>query len=505
MKKLVVFKAIILIGAMILSTALFAAGGVKIPYKLGPVVGGCSVFPSDNIWNAPVDQLPLDPNSTTYINSIGSGGFLHPDFGSGVWPPGSNSPIGIPYLVVPQSETPININYIWFGDESDDGPFPIPLTAPIEGGPDSDGDRHVLAIKQTDCILYELYFATPNGDHWDAGSGAKYDLTTNGPLRTDGFTSADAAGLPIFPGLIRYDEVNAGVITHAIRFTASNTSNTHIWPARHDAGDADSSLPPMGARLRLKADYDISGFSPAVQVILTALKKYGMILADNGSSWYLSGAPDENWDNDVLHELSDVPGSQFEVVDTSVLMINPNSGQAGSWPPPPIFSDDFEDNDVTDWTPTKGIWTSDGSGMMIGSSVKKADNFPNLFAAGCTTCTVETDIKIGSNGEHVSLLAWFQSKKKCLEIQLMDDKDKAQVKLTGGATAVKKSASLPLTVGNTYHVRARFSAGKFTVEITGMAPIVLTTNYPPAGTVGYRVKSVTTAAASASFAEITVY
>jgi hypothetical protein len=299
------------------------------PTQATPVAssGTCPIFPADNIWNTPIDNLPVHPNSATYINTIGASTGLHPDFGSGVWPPGSTSPIGIPYIEVPGSQLLVDIIYTDWGDESDPGPFPIPPNAPIEGGPDGDGDRHVLVIDQDNCFLYELFYAWPQNDgSWEASSGAKYNLNSNA-LRPDDWTSADAAGLPIFPGLIRYDEVASGVINHAIRFTVPETRNTHVWPARHDASDlTGSQYPPMGQYFRLRADYDISGFHPQVQVILQALKTYGMILADNGSAWYLSGVPDERWDNDILHQLDDVPGSAFEAVDVSSLMVDEDSG-----------------------------------------------------------------------------------------------------------------------------------------------------------------------------------
>jgi hypothetical protein len=271
----------------------------------------------------------LDPSSSAYIASIGSSATLHPDFGSGFWPPGSDSPIGIPYLEVGANEPLVTIVYDAYGSESDPGPFPIPLSAPIEGGPSSSGDRHVIVFDPYRCELYELFDAAPGpGNRWTAASGAKYDLETS-DLRPEGWTSADAAGLPIFPGLVRYDEVAAGEITHAIRFTAPQTRAEHVWPARHDASNStSSSLPPMGQRFRLKASFDITGYSSQVQVILTAMKRYGLILADNGSAWYVSGAPDERWDNDVLRELGDVPGSAFEAVDVSGLIIDPDSGSA---------------------------------------------------------------------------------------------------------------------------------------------------------------------------------
>lgn len=292
-----------------------------------PEIGGCTVFPVDNIWNTAVDTLPLDPNSDAYINTIGAGRTLHPDFGSGLWEGG---PIGIPYVVVPGSQPKVPITFE-YDDESDPGPYPIPTDAPIEGGPDSEGDRHILVLDRDNCILYELFAAYPQADgSWAAGSGAIFDLSSHA-LRPDTWTSADAAGLPILPGLVRYDEVASGEITHAIRFTVPQTRRAYVWPARHYASNrTGAEYPPMGQRFRLKADYDIGGFSPEVQVILRAMKKYGIILADNGSAWYLSGAPDERWNNSVLRELRQVTGSAFEAVDVSSLMVDPNSGQARS-------------------------------------------------------------------------------------------------------------------------------------------------------------------------------
>jgi hypothetical protein len=286
---------------------------------------GCNVFPPDHIWNVPVDTLPLDPHSSDYITTIGAGSHMHADFGSGEWDGG---PIGIPYVTVPGDQTKVKVSFD-YADQSDKGPYPVPRDAPIEGGPNSDGDRHVLVLDRDRCVLYELYYAYPQQDgNWTAGSGAIYNL--NGyVLREDGWTSADAAGLPILPGLVRYDEVKAGEIRHAIRFTAPETQRAYVWPARHYASDiTDAKYPPMGQRFRLKADFDIRGFGPQSQVVLKALKKYGMMLADNGSSWYISGAPDESWDNDDLHELQQVPGSAFEAVDVSSLRIDPNSGRA---------------------------------------------------------------------------------------------------------------------------------------------------------------------------------
>ncbi len=309
---------------------LFTSQARSIP-AAPPVLGGCTVLPADNIWNVPVDNLPAAADSSTYINAIGASSHMHADFGSGDWPPGSGAPIGIPFVVVSQTQPLVNINWTAYGDESDPGPYPVPTAAPIEGGAASDGDRHVLVLRQGECKLYELYRAFPQNDgSWDADSGAVYTLTLNGPLRPAGWTSADAAGLPMLPGLVRYDEVASGEIDHAIRFTANNSANAYVWPARHKAPyNTQAGSPPMGQRFRLKASFSIDNrFSPQVQVILRALKKYGLILADNGSSWYLSGAPDERWNNDDLHALDTyVSGSDFEAVDVSSLQVNPDSGQ----------------------------------------------------------------------------------------------------------------------------------------------------------------------------------
>jgi hypothetical protein len=286
-------------------------------------IGQCPVFPANNMWNAPINTLPVHPNSDAYINTIGANTGLHADFGSGLW---EGAPIGIPYVVVSGSQPGVNVTFD-YDDESDPPPYKIPPDAPIEGGPSGDGDRHVIVIDKDNCVLYELFYAFHQvDDSWTAGSGAIFDLNSNA-LRTAGWTSADAAGLPIFPGLVRYDEVASGEITHALRFTVPQTQRAYIWPARHFASSlTGSQYPPMGQYFRLKAGFDISGYSQEAQVILQALKVYGMILADNGSPWYISGVPDERWDNDVLHEIDDVTGSDFEAVDVSSLMIDSNSG-----------------------------------------------------------------------------------------------------------------------------------------------------------------------------------
>jgi hypothetical protein len=320
-------KSVLVLVMVVLSMLIVGVSAGRSAPTAPPTLGGCPVLPADNIWNVPVDTLPLDPNSNAYINTIGASDNVHADFGSGLW---DGAPIGIPFIVVPGNQTDVTIHWTTTWNESDPGPYPIPPAAPIEGAPNTDGDRHVLVVRQGECKLYELYRAFPQSDgSWNAASGAVYTLTANGPLRPDGWTSADAAGLPILPGLARYDEVAAGEINHALRFTVPETRNTYVWPARHYASDLTGmQYPPMGQRFRLKANFAIdSRFSPRAQVILRALKKYGMILADNGSSWYISGAPDGRWDNDELHELDVVVGSDFEAVDVSSLMLDPNSGQ----------------------------------------------------------------------------------------------------------------------------------------------------------------------------------
>ena len=284
------------------------------------------MFPRDNVWNVAVDTLAVDANSAAYVTAIGVAKPVHADFGT-VY---NGAPNGIPYVVVPGSQPRVAVSFD-YADESDPGPYPVPSDAPIEGGPSSSGDRHVLIVDRDGGKLYELFAAYPNPDgSWHAGSGAVFDLNGNA-LRPAGWTSADAAGLPILPGLVRYEEVVAGEIPHALRFTAPQTRNAFVWPARHKASSlTGANYPPMGQRFRLKAGVDISSFGPNVQVILRALKKYGMFLADNGSSWFLSGAPDPRWDDDELHQLGRLTGSDFEAVDESALMVDPDSGRTSA-------------------------------------------------------------------------------------------------------------------------------------------------------------------------------
>src|SRR5579863_2413393 len=306
---------------MVKTLVLFMLGGVA--WAQAPLIGTCAVFPADNIWNTAVDRLPVSSNSTTYVSTVGTGKTLHPDFGT-VY---DGAPNGIPYITVPGTQTKYPATFA-YADESDPGPYAIPLNAPIEGGSSSTGDRHVIAVDTTNCILYEMYAAYPQAASWEAGSGAIFNLKSNA-LRPAGWTSADAAGLPIFPGLVKYDEVLAGAINHAIRLTVPQTLDAYVWPARHEASNlTDPKYPPMGTRFRLRANYDISGFSATNQIILRALKIYGMMVADNGSAWYISGAPDPRWNDDDLHNLTKITGADFEAVDVSIMMVNENSGQA---------------------------------------------------------------------------------------------------------------------------------------------------------------------------------
>lgn len=303
-----------LCGAIAVSLLIPAA-----PVSGTPVPGApkCPVFPKSNQWNQRVDDLPVASNSRAIVTSIGLRTGLHADFGSGLY---NGSRIGIPFTTVPgdQKKVPVHFHY---ASESDPGPYPIPKNAPIEGGRKSSGDRHVIVVDRGHCRLYELYAAYPRngGKSWRAGSGATWDLRSN-KLRPKGWTSADAAGLPILPGLARYDEVKSGAIHHALRFTVSQTRRKYIYPARHFASTlTDKNLPAMGQRLRLKKRFDISGYPRQARIVLKALKQYGMIVADNGSDWYISGAPNKHWDNDQLHTLGRVLGKDFVVVDTSSL------------------------------------------------------------------------------------------------------------------------------------------------------------------------------------------
>jgi hypothetical protein len=288
-------------------------GGGRADALRHPGAPRCPIFPKTSPWNQRVDRLPVAANSDAIVHSIGPDETLHADFGSGLWEGG---PIGIPITVVRRSQRKVRVAFE-YADESDRGPYPIPRGVKIEGGRRSDGDRHALILDRDSCRLYELFALYPTtGGGWRAGSGAIWNLRTN-RLRPAGWTSADAAGLPILPGLARYDEVARGRIDHALRFTVRRTRRAYVWPARHYASDSnDPNLPPMGLRLRLKASYPTSGFPRQARIVLEALKRYGMLVSDNGSDWFISGAPDRRWSNEQLHTLHRVPGSAFEVVQT---------------------------------------------------------------------------------------------------------------------------------------------------------------------------------------------
>ncbi|MGH3024274.1 MAG: hypothetical protein ACRDNI_11505 [Gaiellaceae bacterium] len=298
-----------LVATAVLAGALLAPAALAAPLREAP---DCPVFPASSVWNQRVDRLPVRKDSRALVRSIGRHLNLHADFGSGLWDGG---PIGIPVTVVDGAQSASFVDFL-YADESDAGPYPIPPNVAIEGGPDADGDRHAIVVDRDSCRLYELFDLHPG---WSAGSGAIWSLRSN-RLRPRGWTSADAAGLPILPGLARYDEVATGRIDHALRVTVRRSRRGYIYPARHFASSlTDRRLPPMGLRLKLRRSFPVSGFPRQARVVLRALKRYGMIVADNGSSWYVSGAPDPRWSNEQLHTLHRVRGSDFRVVNTSRL------------------------------------------------------------------------------------------------------------------------------------------------------------------------------------------
>ena len=295
--------------ALVVALSIAALGAAAMPATAGRLPGAkaCPLFPRDNVWNMRVDDLPVHPDSDTLVASIGVDAYLHPDFGS-------YQGYGIPWNIVSRTTKRSTVTFRWPG-ESDAGPYPIPTKPKIEGG----SDRHILMVDKDRCKLFELFAARRKNGRWRAGSGAIWDLRSN-RLRPAGWTSADAAGLPILPGLVRFDELRDGEIPHALRFTAPLTRRAYVYPARHQASeDEDPDLPPMGLRVRLKASVDISGYPRQARILLRALQTYGMILADNGSPWYVTGAPHPSMDDDGLHLLHRIKGSDFEVVDTSAL------------------------------------------------------------------------------------------------------------------------------------------------------------------------------------------
>jgi hypothetical protein len=302
-----------------LAIVLTAAAASAVPLPGAP---GCPVFPSNNVWHADVSALPVHPRSAAWLASASaSSRNLHPDFGTSGDP---SAPYGIPYHVVSSSHAKVSVSFD-YDDESDPGPYPLGDDTPIEGGAGSGGDMHTVVVDKDTCTLYETWYTQQTAAGWTAGSGAIWSLKSN-VQRPAGWTSADAAGLPILPGLLRLDEVQAGVVDHAIRFTVSRTDRSYVWPARHHAGSVnDPDVPPMGARFRLKASYDVSGFSASTRVVLAAMKKHGLLLADNGSNWYFQGAASNSWPGGLISELKTVPASAFEAVDASSLMVSPDS------------------------------------------------------------------------------------------------------------------------------------------------------------------------------------
>lgn len=330
----------------------------------GASLNGFRPFPADSLWNTDISGAPVDANSDAIINFIGPSVGVHPDFGAGQF---QGSSIGIPYLIVGGSQGMVGVNFTAYGDESDPGPMPVPANAPIEGSASSSGDRHVLVLDNSNCFLYELFSAYPNTNgSWNAGSAAVWDLLSN-EQRPWTWTSADAAGLPIFPGLVRYDEVAAGQIQHAIRFTLPQTRSAFTPPASHAAGNSTNSLaPPMGMRIRLKASFDVSPFSANVQVLLNALKKYGLLLADNGSAMFISGAPDDRWDNDDLHNLGQVTASSFEVVQMNPVYTSGNVPQGAA---PNISSFSADSTSVTAGSSVKLSWNVSASYLIVSPQV----------------------------------------------------------------------------------------------------------------------------------------
>jgi hypothetical protein len=348
----------------------------------GASLNGFVPFPSDNLWNKDVSSASVDPNSAAYINYIGPSVGLHPDFGAGEY---DGSYMGIPYTVVNGSQSMISINYQAYGSESDPGPMPIPLTAPIEGYPNpGTGDRHVLVLDAANCFLYELYSSYPQASSWGADSGAVWDLLAD-EQRPYTWTSADAAGLPIFPGLVRYDEVAAGAINHAFRFTLQNSAAGFVPPASHWAATtSDTNALPMGARLRLKSSVDISGFSASNQVILTAMMKYGIILADNGSSMYITGTPDSRWNNDDLHTLNQITTSDFEVLELTPLYTSAN---IPSGPSPTIKSFTASATSITNGSSVTLSWQVTGASYVIVSPTIGATRGTSVSVSPSTTTT----------------------------------------------------------------------------------------------------------------------
>ena len=349
--------------ALMLAASLPAAPTAALPHPSAP---NCEIFPANNAWHADVSSLPVHARSNDWLTAMGgTGRALHPDFG----PSDLEQPYGIPYNIVDGSHAKVAVDFS-YPDESDPGPYPLGDDTTIEMG----SDAHALMLDRDSCVLYETYDTWQDAGGWHGGSGAVWDLRSN-DLRPAGWTSADAAGLPIFAGLIRRDEIAAGVIDHAIRVTASQTDRTYLWPARHQAGARnDPALPPMGAWFRLKDGFDISGYAAETRIILTAFKKHGLILADNGSDWFFGGAAEHGWSDTVLNELKSILAGSFEAVDTSSLMIDPNSARIATGPAGTL---------TASTTPASGVWGT----TFTASGVLSCDGAPVAGAAVSVTRT----------------------------------------------------------------------------------------------------------------------
>jgi len=373
---------VVLIALCFLASAAHAQSCSAMSLGRGASLNGFIPFPADNAWNQDISAAPVDPNSANIVNFIGSTTPLHPDFGAGLY---AGQTIGIPYVVVSASPF-VNIKYTQSGSESDPGPMPVPKTAPIEGYPNpGNGDRHVLVLDRDNCWLYELYSSYPqtNGS-WDAGSAAVWDLLDD-EQRPYTWTSADAAGLSIFPGLARYDEVASGQIQHALRFTLQNSLEAFTPPASHWAATSTNAYAaPMGMRMRLKSSFDISSYPPQAQVVLAALQKYGMIMADNGSNMYISGDPDNRWNNNDLGTLKQVPASAFDVIQISPLY-TPNNVPTG--PSPTITSFTANPTTITSGQPVTLSWTVTGASYFVVSPQVGAIRGTSVVVTPKTTTT----------------------------------------------------------------------------------------------------------------------
>ncbi len=424
----------------------------------------CNVFPADNVWNTDISSLPVHPRSADWLNSMGASTTkLHPDFGG---------PYGIPYAVVPGTHPKVAVSFD-YADESDPGPYPFGSDIPIEPG----GDAHAIMIDKDTCTLYELYAASWNGGAPTAGSGAIFNLGSDA-LRPDGWTSADAAGLPVFAGLVRWDEVQAGAIDHAIRVTASRTDRSYLWPARHQAGAAsDPTLPPMGARFRLKASFDLSSYSANAQTILRAMQHYGLIVADNGSNWYFQGATDSAWPDSLISELKTVPASAFEAVDESSLQVSADSGQArqSSTTPTPAAAPSptslsFGSQLVGTTSAARSVTlSSTGTAALTVSSVAASGDFA-VASDGCggatlapgSTCTVTVTFKPTTTGTRTGTLTFS------------DGAGTQTTALSGSGTTAAPVASIsPTTITfASLYVGTYSTAQTVTVRNTGGANLV---------------------------------